>query len=248
MALPLELRLPREGGHLTWALHDVPGKLALRDSLPGAHLYDRVAESLKRSAALGQPLADQLAFALPASWLVNNKAPSPVMRAWRSEEAEPAWAFLVEQLGRGPAAWLALSDDDKREIGYATEALLVPPRGGLCAVSKVLALLCPQTVPLLDDAAIALLTGGVQRPDTADQPLAGPEHFAPALDAFCGAIRQAGDQLSAWAAPATDLSLTPAQVLDRLLWVDSWGYRHFEADVVCSSALWSVRLPSPTGS
>lgn len=239
----LEIHLPRDGDDLVWTVHDVARKLALRDSLPGAHVFDRVAEGLKRSAAQGQPLPDRLAFALPASWLVNNKAPSPVLRAWRHEAALPAWSLLVERLKGGTSAWRAFNDDDKQELSYALEALLVPPKGGLCAVSKVLALLCPQAIPLLDDAAIALLTGGVDVPETAEQPAAGPEHFIPAMDAFSAAVEQATEQLTKVGAAVDELSLSPAQVLDRLLWVDSWGHRHFKGQLEQTAVSWSVRLP-----
>lgn len=249
----LVIQLPRDGEDLIWTVHDVARKLALRDSLPGAHVFDRVAEGLKRSDAQGQPLPDRLAFALPASWLVNNKAPSPVLRAWRHEAALPAWSLLVERLQAGTDAWRAFTDDDKQELSYALEALLVPPKGGLCAVSKVLALLCPRAVPLLDDAAIALLTGGVDMPASAEQPTAGPEHFVPAMDAFAAAVEQAAEQgmeqltrageVTRAGEGVDELSLTPAQVLDRLLWVDSWGHRHFKGQLEQSAVAWSVRLP-----
>jgi hypothetical protein len=241
---PLELHLPRERAELVWTLYDVPEKLSLRDSLPGAHVFDRIAEGLKHAAERDLPLADRLAFALPASWMVNAKAPSPVLRAWRSNEALPAWELLVERLEGGPADWLRLDDNDRQEIGYALEALVVPPRGGLCALSKVLALLCPRTVPLLDDAAIALLTGGVELPADADHPAAGPEHLVPALDAFCRAAVEGEATLATLADAVPDLTLSPGQVLDRLLWVDSWGHRHFGGELVCTATSWSVKLPA----
>lgn len=233
---------------LRWTVQDAAHKLRLRDGLPGAHVFDRVAEALKHAGAQGLSLRERLALALPASWMVNSKAPSPVMFAWASADALPAWELLEDRLGQGAAHYAALNNDDKREMAYALEALLVPPKGTVCALSKVLALLFPAVVPLLDDAAVALLTGAVEVPPGADQPSAGPELVVPALDAFIAAAAAQTPSLQALADTVGGLKLTPAQVLDRLLWFDSWGHRHFAVARVSGDIAgdaWAVAVDAP---
>ena len=95
----------------------------------------------------------------------------------------------------------------------------------IAGLSKVLALLCPDTVPLMDDAAIHFALGAVARPDSADTPIAGPEHFVPMLDWFAAAVQAAGPQLRALADDYALAPLSPAQVFDRLLWFETWGWR-----------------------
>ena len=121
-------------------------------------------------------------------------------------------------------AWLALPDLSRAAVEDAVAALCTEGQGP-CAISKALALLVPETVPLMDDAAIAFLTGAVAMPTAADDPKAPAALFVPMLDAFSQAVLAAEPQLIALAREHTLVPLDAAQVLDRLLWVDSWGHR-----------------------
>jgi hypothetical protein len=98
--------------------------------------------------------------------------------------------------------------------------------GGLAALSKVLALLCPEIIPLMDDAALWFALGAVPCPSTADKPTAGAEWFVPMVDWFVDAIEGARGPLDELATSIPDGPMDAAQVLDRLLWFESWGYRH----------------------
>ncbi len=201
-----------------WRFHDPAAKLLARGALPGAFGYDLAAHSLRCARATGLPLIELLPAALPTSWMVNNRAPSPVFRRWLTPPLLGVWSALLDQLtGDTPG--------DPMEVRYTLEALCIEGHG-LAAVSKVLALLVPEVVPLLDDAAVWLLTGSVSRPETADEPAAGPEHFLPSLAVFERSVQASEPALIALARGYTLAPLDAAQVLDRLTWFDSWGWRH----------------------
>src|SRR6185369_4383893 len=117
-----------------------------------------------------------------------------------------------------------LPESGRAAVEDAVTALSIDGQGP-CAISKSLALLVPETVPLMDDAAIAFLTGAVPMPATADDPKAPASLFVPMLDAFARAVLDVEPQLIALARAHTLVPLDAAQVLDRLLWVDSWGHR-----------------------
>ena len=62
-------------------------------------------------------------------------------------------------------------------------------------------------------------------PATADAPTAPPTLFLPTLDAFAQAVLEGEAALVAIAKEHPAVPLDATQVLDRLLWFDSWGHR-----------------------
>jgi len=211
-----------------WSLEGAAEKLAWRARLPGASSYDRAAHALRVLAANGADAMQLLPLALPASWLVNARATSHVFQRWLAPPSRDAWALLLERLG--PMAsledWLAASAADRADVARALTVIATGRDGAtLCAATKVLALLRPQLVPLMDDAAIAFAIGAVPMPESADDPRAGAETFAPMLDWFARAVASAEADLVAIAKAHAFAVLDAPQVLDRLLWFDSWGHR-----------------------
>jgi hypothetical protein len=111
-------------------------------------------------------------------------------------------------------------------VSEAVSALTLEGHGAT-AQSKVLALLCPEAMALLDDAAVAKVTGLVPAPSTADAPTVAAAHVAPTLDALLGAVLAQEEILIGLARGYPLATLDAAQVLDRLLWFESWGWRLF---------------------
>lgn len=219
-----------------WRLGMARAKLQVRGRLPGAFGFD-LATASYRAARRSVALVDLLPMALPGSWMVNNKVPSPVFFRWLQPHARDMWAGLLELLDGDSERWLARSSGERDAVALAVRNLAAldaaarggppggPAPGTAAGLSKVLALLCPDTVPLMDDAAIHFALGAVARPDSADTPIAGPEHFVPMLDWFAAAVQAAGPQLRALADDYALAPLSPAQVFDRLLWFETWGWR-----------------------
>ena len=219
-----------------WRLGMARAKLQVRGRLPGAFGFD-LATASYRAARRGTPLVDLLPMALPGSWMVNNKVPSPVFFRWLQPHTRELWSELIDLLDGDSDRWLARSSGERAAVAAAVRNLAAldaaarggppggPTPGAAAGLSKVLALLCPDAVPLMDDAAICFALGAVPRPDSADTPIAGPEHFVPMLDWFAGAVHSAAGELTALARDYSLAPLSPAQILDRLLWFESWGYR-----------------------
>lgn len=209
-------------------VEDADAKLAWRVSLPGASTYDRAADVLRRLQASGANAVDLLPLAMPTSWMVNAKANSRAMQRWQQKPMLDAWGALLELVAfdMAPDGWLATPADEKEMIGNLVAALASGADGAtLTAITKVLALLRPQLVPLMDDAAIAFALGLVPMPETAEKPSAPPSAFVPMLDWFARAVVDNDDALVGVAARHTAVTLDQAQTLDRLLWVESWGKR-----------------------
>lgn len=201
--------------------------LSQRATLPGAFGYDRSAHALRVAAARGVPLADRLALALHGSWMVNSRATSPVFRRWLQPAVRPAWEALDELLRDGPEAWIALATEE-RDVATQAAAVLCGNDVGVAALSKVLALLHPQTMCLMDDHAIAFLGLAFEVPPGEEKGTAPPSFFAPALDAFAAAVVANRDALTALAAAHADAVLDATQALDRVIWVASYGRRFFD--------------------
>ncbi len=199
-------------------------KLHARGSLPGAYGYDLGAHALRLARAKGVPFRTLVPCALPGSWMVNNRAPSPVFRRWLAPPMLDAWDALGGLVHGGPEAWRALDADARADVEAIVAALCIDGHG-VAAVSKVLAYLLPESVPLMDDAMLALALGAVPEPATADDPRAGPALFVPAMDWFSAAVLAHEDALVAAARAYEHAPLDAAQALDRLLWVESWGWR-----------------------
>jgi hypothetical protein len=202
--------------------------LSRRGQLPGAFGYDRAAHLFRTLQAEGSDAVDLLPAAFPASWMVNAKATSRTFVHWTA--AEPVWSELLGLLrfDLSTDEWPGMAEADRKAVSAAVTTLSGVPGASVCAVTKVLALLRPQLVPLMDDAAIWFATGGVSEPATADAPSAGPEHFVPMMDWFAEEAKRSEPALVELARTHTLAVLDAPQVLDRLLWWASWGHRIFE--------------------
>jgi hypothetical protein len=125
----------------------------------------------------------------------------------------------VERLEAGPAGWTA-------EPGEADALpLAVTSLGGepyvVEAMSKVLALLVPEVVPLMPEAARGFVLGDEAKT------MAPGAVFARMVAWFAQATAAHAPELASLARQHTEVALTGAQALDRLLWFDSEGHRHF---------------------
>jgi hypothetical protein len=209
-------------------IEDPDEKLRWRGALPGASIYDRVAHRLRALQANGAAAIDLLPVALPAIWMVNAKATSQAMQRWLAPPATNAWSAILDGIGFGlpPAGWLALPAQERDVVVRAVSELATGEQGAsLAAVSKVLALLRPQIVPLMDDAALWFALEIVPEPTTADAPSAPASAFAPMLDWFAQQVIASESELIAIAVRHDRAVLDAAQTLDRLVWVESWGHR-----------------------
>jgi hypothetical protein len=199
-----------------WHLDAGTAKLALRGTLPGARVFDLATESLRKARAAGVSILDRLPLALPASWCVNSPAPSTVLRRWALPPQREVWVSLVEVLEEPRRGAL---DAESSEALLAGLRVLGPEAYGVEAISKVLALLVPEAVPLMPAAARAFVLGESAPTDA--------RAFVAMLDWFGAAVAEGETELTSWAAAHHDVPLSAAQVLDRLLWFDSEGHRHF---------------------
>jgi hypothetical protein len=192
-----------------WRIEDGKRKLSCRARLPGARVFDLAADSLRRAKERGVPLIDRLHLALPASWLVNSPAVSPVLRRWALPPQREVWLDLVDALQASP---LHVEAVDRSVVALGAEPYAVE------AISKLAALLAPDAVPLMPLPARTFVLG-----DAASAPKA----FAAMVRWLTGEARAHAAELDALAASHAEVPLSAAQVLDRLLWFDSEGYRHF---------------------
>jgi hypothetical protein len=200
-----------------WHVRDAGRKLAYRAQLPGARVFDLVAQSLRNAKARGVGAGDRLTLALPASWLVNSPAISKVLRRWALDPHREACLALIDVFERGPAEWSAdpgtgegirLCVASLGEEPYVTEAL-----------SKVLALVVPDAVPLMPARARAFVLGEAAKDDG--------DAFGRIVDWFARAAMAPAIDLARIARAHSEVELTAAGVLDRLLWFDSEGHTHF---------------------
>jgi hypothetical protein len=201
----------------SWVVAEPTKKLAFRAQLPGARLFDLAGESLRAAKRLGTSASDRFTLALPASWLVNSPAISRVLRRWALEPHRETCLALVELLEGGPAAW----EDDPGTadaIRQAVASLGDEPYIAE-ALSKTLALLVPEAVPLMPDAARAFVLGTADRNE--------PDAFGRMVDWFARAAIEHHEALARVARDHREVELTPGGVLDRLLWFDSEGHVHF---------------------
>jgi hypothetical protein len=171
-----------------------------------------------------------------------------MFRKWLTPPLVESWVALVDALADGA---FDLESAQKHVAALGSGA------GG---VSKVLALMLPDVVPLMPDAAIAFAIGadvGAPVPAAAqpDAQTASAEKFTPMLSWFADAVRTNEVALRALAGEArTSIGrFSPAQILDRLLWFESVGFRHFRGHAWVSlderQAIVEVRearQPAPT--
>jgi hypothetical protein len=201
-------------------LNDAARKLELRARLPGAHLFDRATQALRQARALGLPLEARLELALASSWLVNSPAPSSALRAL----AEPprfgalqALAVSLAELEDTPSP--GALDELESTVDFLAAGWPDARGRGAEMLSKLLALVVPETVPLLPEPACRFLVG--------EPPATAGARFVACLGVFRRATLALEPGLIALAREHTAAVLEPAQVLDRLLWFDSEGFRHF---------------------
>jgi hypothetical protein len=200
-----------------WHIQDAPRRLSLRARLPGAFVYDVSASCLRKAKARGAPALERIPLAFSGSWMVNSPATSKVMRRWALPPQFDVWIALVGALEgplEDPGEWAPI----KALLGrLGDEPFLVE------AVSKVLALLLPQVVPLMPEPARKFLLGDSAGSDA--------DAFVTIADWFVKATRAEAETLDEWAAGHEEVTLERGQVLDRLLWFDSEGHRHFEGEL-----------------
>ncbi|HEX3771694.1 MAG TPA: hypothetical protein VHV30_12540 [Polyangiaceae bacterium] len=213
------MRIDRPSG-TTWHVTEVETKLARRAGLPGARVFDLVGQSLQAAKALGLGAGDRFALALPASWMVNSPAVSTVLRRWALPPHREACLALIELLESGPEGWDA--DPGTGEALRLALASLGNEPYVVEAISKVLALVVPATVPLMPPLARAFVLGEASKD--------APDAFERMVQWFAGAVRANEAELARLASLHREVALTPAGVLDRVLWYDSDGVRHFEKD------------------
>ena len=209
-----------------WLCPHVTEKLRARARLPGAFAFDRASVALANARERNVATADLLPLACASSWFVNNAAPSTLYRRWLVPPCNDVWSELVLMLSAAPYEWSRLTDEDRTALGAAFAALAADGHGA-GAISKVLALLVPSAVPLMPDAALWFALGSVARPTAADAQTAGADQIVPMMNWFTRESMQASTDLETFADAVEGMTLSPAQVLDRVVWFDSVGYRHF---------------------
>jgi hypothetical protein len=200
-----------------WPIREPEKRLSLRAGLPGAFVYDVSAHSLRNAKARGAPALERIPLAFASSWLVNSPASSKVLRRWALPPQFDVWIALVGSL-EGPLTSPGEWGPAKALIGrLGDEPFLIE------AVSKVLALLLPAVVPLMPEPARKFLLGESAGADA--------DAFAKIADWFVRTTREHAEALNGIAASHEEVTLEGAQVLDRLLWFDSEGYRHFAGEL-----------------
>lgn len=199
-----------------WPIERALEKIAARARLPGASSFDRVTHSL-RLAEAHLPDEARLPLAFPASWLVNSPSTSRDFQAWLASPLREGWLSLVASVAEGPDAWLA-TDPATRQDVEALVGRLSTNHGGVEGVSKALALLAPQSVPLMPPAAVAFALG---------EGMSGPGVFVAMMDWFSRATLANETDLVEVARAYEAIPLDAPQVLDRLLWFESDGFKSF---------------------
>ena len=207
-----------------WEIRDATWALSRRAELPGARLFDMTADALRRARDAGLSPMDRLTFARTASWLVNSPAHVRVLRRWALPPNDALWLSLFGALEGGPSRWSTGETRDEVKAllsALGANATTAPAEPYLVeATSKVLALVFPELVPLMPPLACTFLHG-----DGAGS--ATPETFVATLDWFAEAVTSHHAALQAIASAHKEVPLEAAQALDRMLWFDSDGHRHF---------------------
>lgn len=214
-----------DGRAIDWAIEEADEKLAFRASLPGAFGWDQAAHVLRVLQSEGVHGADLLPLAFPTSWMVNARATSRAFQKWLLPPADSAWEALLDAMPANVGVQ-GFRELDRAKLAEHVATLASVEGAGLAAVTKVLALLRPQVVPLMDDAAISFALGTVPMPEGENGTTAGAEHFLPMMEWFTEQVSAGERELIAIAARHRLAVLDAAQVLDRLLWVDSYGKRY----------------------
>ena len=195
-------------------------KLSLRAGLPGAYLFDRASHALRQARGKNVSLEARVDLAFASSWLVNCPAPSPSLRALSQAPLYPLVIAIAETLADLPDE---IDPATETELAGAVNALSTAlgdkASQGAEVLSKILALVLPETVPLLPDPACRYLLG--------EPPTDPGARFVTGLSVFRAATFALYTELVAVAKDHEENVLDAAQVLDRVLWFDSEGFRHF---------------------
>lgn len=208
------------GGGRSFSLVHANEKLSLRAGLPGAYLFDQAAHALRQARGKGLALDPRLDLAFASSWLVNSPATSVVLRAFSRPPLRPVVVAIATALEDLPDE---LDEGTERELTGAIDvlsgALGEKSLQGAEVLSKLLALLSPETVPLLPEPACRHLLG--------EPPATPGARFVTGLRVFRAATFALYTDLVTVAKAHEEAVLDAAQVLDRVLWFDSEGFRHF---------------------
>ncbi len=232
-------------------------KLQIRSQLPGAFGYDQGAHTMRMARAKGLGFQPLLACAMPGSWMVNNRAPSTVFRQWLTPPMLDVWVALCEALSGGYTVWLERTRDEKKMVGSLVRALAVEGQG-IAAISKVLAYCVMESVPLMDDAMVLAALGdasGLTEPVSADDPKSAAPLFIDVMDWFAQQCLTHESALIQIARDYKVCTLDVAQVLDRVLWFDTWGWTYnygagkqfARVTVGSGDSCKTLIVPNPTG-
>jgi hypothetical protein len=204
-----------------WELEDVQRKLSRRAGLPGARVYDLSANALRLAKEKGLSDEDRYPLALSGSWLVNSPAQSLVFRRWALDPQRPVMLEVLSLFD--PPSLGPLDHDTAATLKLCVAALGSEPTI-VEALSKVLALLVPHAIPLMPPLAVAFVMGAREPAAPADG-----DTFVAMASWFGEAVEEHWDALTACAAEHKEVPLDAAQVLDRMLWFDSDGFKHWAA-------------------
>ena len=146
---------------------------------------------------------------------MNSPAISPVLKRWSLPPQHPVWLALIALLDEGPEMWLADGSPERdADVAGALSALGDEPYV-IEAVSKVLAIVAPDVVPLMPLPARAFVLD--------ERAESEPTSFVAMIHLFTSAARTHREALSEIGRACSPAPLGAGQVLDRLLWFDSEG-------------------------
>jgi len=191
-------------------------------------VFDDAAVGLLGARKAGIAPDALLASAMAGGWLVNSATPSPTFQKWLAPPLRDAWVRLIGLVEGEGRAWSARTAAEREEI-ESLLGTLATDGGTLGAITKVLSLISLEPVPLMPDAAIAFVLRAVPIPEQPDAQTAPVRCFLPMMDriAEAAAASDANEELAALADGYPKARLRPRDVVDRLLWFDSVGYRFF---------------------
>jgi hypothetical protein len=197
--------------------------LRFRGQLPGAFGFDHAAFVVSEQVRAGTHPLDLLPLVFPTSWMVNSRASSQTFQMWMVPDALEKWETIIDPLHAPGASWATLGADVQNNIANAVAALASVRGGSLSAVTKVLALLLCDAIPIMADAEVAMITGAMAAPTEGDTTTADVSLFANVMHWYSQHVPILAKDLQALAAQHPLAPLTALQTLDRLIWYASWG-------------------------
>ena len=194
--------------------------LRFRGALPGAFGFDHAAAVIRELQTRGIEAIELLPLLLPTSWMVNAKATSRTCQRFFLPDAMHDWAELFSLLA---TPWEDLEEADRVAASSAVARLAKVEGSNLMSVAKVLSLVAPHHVPLMDDSALWFVLGDGEAPKSSDGATGSPEHFRTMMDWFAKTVRENAASLEAMIPLHQLAPLTSHQCLDRILWYCAWG-------------------------